>query len=100
MGSDFFKWSIARACRDWGMSDRRECSTMGEERANLSATDPALDCGLRREVEMNVVPRGDGGAVQRGGLVMPSAERLRDLLVDTVADGLHDLGFNDSTGRI
>ena len=34
---------------------------------------------------MDVVARGDWSAIERGGLVMPAAESLRDLLVDAVA---------------
>ena len=49
---------------------------------------------------MNVVPGGNGSAVESGWLVVPAAQRGFDLLVDAVADGLHDLGFNDGAIRI
>jgi len=49
---------------------------------------------LRREVEVHVVARGYGRAVERGWLVVPAAKRGFDLFVDAVADGLHDLGFD------
>jgi hypothetical protein len=53
-------------------------------------------CGAesRGEMEVHVVPRGHGRAIERGGLVMPTAESCFDLLVNAVADRLHDLGLN------
>ena len=42
---------------------------------------------------MDVVPGGDWGAVEGGGLVVPAAEGGFDLFVDAVADGLHNFGL-------
>src|SRR5437899_5459070 len=49
----------------------------------------------RRKMEMYVVPRGDGRAVERGRLVVPAAQGGLDLFVDPVADRLHNFGFDD-----
>jgi len=47
-------------------------------------------------MEVHVVPGGDGGAVERGGLVVPAAKSSLDLFVDAVADRLHNLGVDDA----
>jgi len=47
-------------------------------------------------VEVYVVPGGDGRAVEGGWLVVPAAESGLNLFVDTVADGLHNFGFDDA----
>src|SRR5271155_1847726 len=47
------------------------------------------------EVEVYVVPRGDGRAIECGWLVVPAAQSGLDFLVDAMADRLHDLGFYD-----
>ncbi len=44
---------------------------------------------------MHVVPGGNRSAVEGGGLVVPAAEGSLDLLVDAMADRLHDPGFDD-----
>ncbi len=44
-------------------------------------------------MEVHVVPGGNGCPVQRSRLVVPAAKGGLDLLVDAVADGLHDPGF-------
>ena len=44
---------------------------------------------------MYVVPGSDWRAVERSWLIVPAAQRGFDLFVDSVADRLHDLGFDD-----
>lgn len=46
-------------------------------------------------MEVHVVPGGDWRAVERGRLVVPAAKGGLDLLVDPVADRLHNFGFDD-----
>ena len=45
-------------------------------------------------MEVNIVPGCDGRAVQRGWLIMPSAQRGLDFFVDAVADRLNNLGLD------
>src|SRR6266576_6858012 len=79
---------------------------MGEQMANsvnpsaLTTKDTKVHEGnfhgdSRWKMEMYVVPRGDGRAVERGRLVVPAAQGGLDLFVDPVADRLHNLGFDD-----
>jgi hypothetical protein len=51
-------------------------------------------------MKVDVMPRSDGGAVERGRLVVPLAQGGFDLLVDAVSDGLNDLGFDDISFRV
>lgn len=55
---------------------------------------------LRREVEVHIHMRGDGIAIERCGLEVPSAQGGFDLLIDPVADGLHNLGLYDIPLRV
>ena len=45
---------------------------------------------------VEVMPRRHGRAIERGGLVVPAAQRGLDLFVDSVPDRLHNLGFDDA----
>ena len=44
---------------------------------------------------MDIVPRCNGSAVERGRGVVPSPQGRFDLLVDPVSDGLHNFGLDN-----
>ena len=49
---------------------------------------------------MHIVVGGYGRAIQRGRLIMPAAEGGFDFFVDSMADSLHDFGFDYVALRI
>src|ERR1700730_10715574 len=75
------------------MANQKDQSALTTKDTKVHEGNPHGD--LRRKMEVYVVPGGDGRAVERGRLVVPTAQRGFDLFVDSVADRLHDLGFDD-----
>jgi hypothetical protein len=51
-------------------------------------------------MEVHIGTRGDRGAIERSGLIVPTAERICNLFVDPVPDRLDDLGFDYIAGRV
>jgi hypothetical protein len=46
-------------------------------------------------MKVHVVPGGDRRTVERGRLVVPAAQGGLNFFIDTVADRLHNFGFDD-----
>ncbi len=55
---------------------------------------------LRGEMEVHVDVRRYRSAIERGGLEVPAAHGGFDLLVNAVANCLHDLGFYNIALRV
>jgi hypothetical protein len=51
-------------------------------------------------MEVHIGARGDRGAIERSGLIVPAAERICNLFVDPVPDSLDDFGFDHIAGRV